>query len=1244
MNRLLKRLVMIIITIILVPLLALLWLTSTETGLRWTYNLLYDQLPAGLNIGTLKGNIAGPIKINDLYFEGQGYLIEVRQLIIDWRPGSLLGGVIDINQFQINDISVSLPSSPDIEQETSTVPDIQLPWHMKIQGAVVNGLTVNHAKQSITIPQIKLDANSLFSNIDIEKLELINDVGSLRISGNLNPTRDYQHDLNLTWRYRLLTDGELIGVGQIKGDANVSELKQRIDGPLQLSINGQVNELISNLHWNAIVKGSSSNIAFLQSDLPEVKAKLQLKAKGDLKSFSLIGTFSGDNKHIGPIDAEFDLGLSEEGNIDISKLNVSVENSDTHIKARGHWQPNGENGIVDIALNWQNLRWPIEENAWFNSTFGSGWIKGTPEQYSFGISTDRPWHELPPSHWMAAGSGNLNEIDFHSLRISTLEGEVNNTGSLSWNPELTWNANTNLNGINPAVLFPDWNGNLGGKIFFSGSYINQHLVVDADIQQIKGRLRDHSLTMQSRLTWHGDSLDINSLEVQSGTSHIKMHGLIAQDIQLNFTLDSNNLDELYPNVSGQLSAHGQLTGNKNTPSILTTLKGKNLHIPGHAGIEAIEGSINFDPMQWQETDIQLSANELHIEGYQFEKLELAANDSTLLLKTRFEKTYIDLLMSGKAEKQTWQGSIETANIQNEHFGPWELNTPTPLSITHSELNLESLCLNNRSSQLCSNINFQNNQWQSQFTLKELPLHVFGQWIPPDLTLEGIANGKANFSYSETQGLEGTLNIIFPSSTVSYPLLEGERNEWRYRGGTLDAEINKESIKAVTAFTTERDDHILLRAFSSTDGHHFADPANQNIEAEAQIKIQDLTLVEALLDEVQDLKGEINLQLNATGTLSQPRLSGVGKLDNGSLRIPRLGITLRQLRAEVHSQEQENINYQLDAESGEGYLSLKGRTILDQKSGWPTSFTVKGENFEVSRIPEARMEISPDLSVDVKDRTINTEGKVHIPYAKLQPKDISTASRVSEDTVIIGGQQTPSDKWKMISRIRLSLGERVNFYGFGFEGRFGGNILLVDEPGGLTKATGELNVPEGRYRAYGQRLDVEHGRLIYTGSPINNPGLDFRSVRRTGNVTAGLKVRGTLNQPIIELYSNPAMGQTDALSYLLLGRPIENASDEEGAMMAKATLALGIIGGDRLARSIGDRFGLDEMRVDTSDTDDQASLVIGRYLSPKLYISYGVGLIEAVNTLNVRYQISEKWQLKGESGEHQGADLFYTIEK
>ena len=268
----------------------------------------------------------------------------------------------------------------------------------------------------------------------------------------------------------------------------------------------------------------------------------------------------------------------------------------------------------------------------------------------------------------------------------------------------------------------------------------------------------------------------------------------------------------------------------------------------------------------------------------------------------------------------------------------------------------------------------------------------------------------------------------------------------------------------------------------------------------------------------------------------------------------------------------------------------------------------------------------------------------LPYARLQPRDISTAAKVSSDTVVIGMEKPAEERWLVTTRVNVILGDRVTFFGFGFEGRLGGRLRIDDAPGELSVGTGEILIPEGRYRAYGQRLDIENGRLLFTGSALDNPGLDVRAIRRVNDIVVGLQLRGRVKQPELELFSIPPMGQTDTLSYLILGRPMEGASESEGELVAKAALALGLAGGDTIARRIGDQFGLDEVRVESSDDGDQASLVVGRYLSPRLYVSYGVGLIESINSLRLRYELTQNWKVEAESGEDHGADLLFSIER
>jgi translocation and assembly module TamB len=375
-----------------------------------------------------------------------------------------------------------------------------------------------------------------------------------------------------------------------------------------------------------------------------------------------------------------------------------------------------------------------------------------------------------------------------------------------------------------------------------------------------------------------------------------------------------------------------------------------------------------------------------------------------------------------------------------------------------------------------------------------------------------------------------------------------------------------------------------------------------------------------------------------------------QLRDGSLQIPRLGLALKDIQFEAESAAiqgagSDELNYQLQLRSGDGKIVAKGQTRLDPAAGWPTHISLSGEQFEVSHIPEARIVINPKLEMKMARHEIWIDGEVVVPRAHLQPKEFTRVAAPSNDVVILGAPESASPRWQIHNRVRLILGERVSLYGFGFEGTIGGNLMLIDDPGKATTASGELNVVEGRYRAYGQRLDVEQGRLLFAGGPITNPALDLRAVRHIQEVTAGIKVYGPLRQPQFELFSVPAMDQTDILAYLVLGMPLEQTtSDSDGTAMANAALALGLSGGDLVARSIGDRFGIEEMRIESSEEGGQTSLVIGRYLSPRLYVGYGVGLIDSVNTFNLRYRLSKHLQLKAESGLEQSADVIYTIDR
>ena len=1260
----------------------ILWLGNSSSALNWSYQQLRSSIPGQLQFESLQGKLFGPVKITQLDYQLDGLQFNSEQLIFDWQPLSLLRGKINIRQIILHNTkieqTVTTPETTEPNQPPFSLPEIDLPWQMELQQLQMDSVQLKHGTEIVELQQLTLSASALFGEITINQLSVQAEQFNAKLNGTLRPSGNYRHRLNLNWQAQR-DDTILSAEGSFEGDRHITQLTQQFTSPLQGTLNIELSEPLTELSWQATLDASEVKLDALYETAPTFNGSLAVKAKGDLQtaelSTSLAGQFSGDPALLGEFKAEFNLRGSIDGPIQLQDLQLQHRESATETSARstqlsasGEWQPNNNTEPFKLKLSWQNLYWPLQASPWFNSAQGKASVAGNLQHYRFQIQTEQPFAQSPASVWTADGSGSLQDLKFDSLRVVSDHGELLATGQLDWKNHFNWEAELQASNINPAGLMPtlsEFSGKLDAKLSSKGE-IKEQLTSHTQIHQLTGTLRDYPVTLRSQFTWQNDGLDIKQLAFSSGTAQVHAQGRLgmgqlgmsqaepgkpAKQWDLNWRIDATELAELYPEASGEFHASGSLQGSADAPLISSDFKASSLRLQEYQ-IGELDGTVSLDLFHWQKIKLQVSASDLAYQDYQLQSLQIVSDGQQMSLNAQNETDSLQIEVSGQAINEQWQGKLLKANLLSQHYGQWRLKAPAELTLAARSLNIAPLCWRDtQQAEFCASIKGDKRHWQSSLTSQNFPLLPFSHWLSPELKFNGTAHANAQLQLTLSERLRdlsaaklrGFAQLDLPEGNIQFPPFDIDSEALNYNKGKINIQLNDEGIDANAQLDIQNSDGLQIEV--ALPGANALDiRPQQTINSKAQLQLHKLTLIEVLIPELQHLQGELTINASTTGTLKQPKLATQIQLQNAQVQVPQLGLNIKQLSLNGHTDDQQQLQFHASARSGDGELVIRGHTLLNAKRGWPTELSIQGKAVEVARIPEAVVHASPDLQLKIQQGKLDVRGDVHIPYARLQPKDISSSVTVSNDVVIVGGESKPEDGWHISSRIRLTLGNRVNFYGFGFEGRFTGSLLIIDQPGELTTATGEINIPEGRYRAYGQRLDIADGRLLFSGGPIGNPGLDIRAVRVTGNVTAGIKARGSLNQPILELFSIPAMGETDTLSYLLLGRPMENTTDEEGATMAKAALALGLAGGDKFARLIGDRFGLDEMRVESSDGGDQASLVMGRYLSPKLYISYGVGLVEAFNTFAVRYQLSEKWQLKAESGEAQGADLFYTIER
>jgi translocation and assembly module TamB len=409
---------------------------------------------------------------------------------------------------------------------------------------------------------------------------------------------------------------------------------------------------------------------------------------------------------------------------------------------------------------------------------------------------------------------------------------------------------------------------------------------------------------------------------------------------------------------------------------------------------------------------------------------------------------------------------------------------------------------------------------------------------------------------------------------------------------------------------------------------------------------DANILPLLFPEIDNAAGLLTANATIGGTLALPELNGRIELARGEFDSYRVNLALREIGV-VADLENTGLRFRGKARAGEGQLEADGQ--LTWRAGTSAGeLHIRGQNLLVADLPEYRVVASPDLHFRVDGKRLDVAGDVTIPTARIQPAQLTGAVKASDDARYVG--EHPAERAGLFvvrSEVRIDMGDDVRVDAFGLQGRIVGGVGTTVQTGEAPIGRGELSVDEGRYEAFGQKLEINRGRLLFDVSPLDDPGLDIEARRRIETTEVGLNVRGTLREPRLTFFSDPSMTQSQIASYLLTGKSADSLTGTETASFSRTRDSLATQGGGFLAAQLGRRIGIEEVGVEStvnSAGEANTALVLGKFLSPRLFVSYGISLTESINTLKLRYTISDKWVFKTEAGEEQSADLEYATER
>lgn len=1241
------------------PCAAIYTVVYTQSGLRFVVSHLPRRFGhVRVRIEDVSGTIAGGARAALVEIDDERVRLDLRGIYTRVQLEPLLWQTIVTPDTTVDSVAVEVKRPPPEPPGPPHTPQFLPAWLTIHIGHARVGSAVVVVPDGTRITGTGIVGSAVLRHHDIRFYHADVQMGEVHfaVAGSLHAGDPLQLAAKgeITWRPRGQPVWQL--TADAAGDLDKLPVSARIVAPFRSDLSGEMLDLTHHWHWqaDALVQDFDLRAWHLTGALGDISGRLALHGEG--QSFSAHGTLDPAGLKAGSFALQFDGGFSRQV---LLARRIDI----THVGSGARTIASGTIGLasvpggprLDLQGSWRDFRWPlVGRTVPFRSSQGTFELSGLRpyDVHTKGLAqvpTLMPG--LAPVPADVTGKLGSDGVDISRARVDLFRGHADLRGDVTWAPVQRWSISGHATGMDPGQLRPDLPGSVNFGLAVGGRGFKPDDPLSVAIDGLSGRLRGVAANGGGKLTHSGDVWTFQQIRVGLGRTRLALDGRLDRTADLRFAVTAEDLSLLSAGARGHLQADGTIRGPLDMPDIVASARGADILYDG-VSLSSFDAKMDFDPSSRRRSSIAAHLRQLRFSRRTVHSIDFTLDGPASAVTTRLDAQapglHLAAMAGGSISRGIFGGKLESLTVSGDEGDEslrLHLEQPVSLTLSRAASVIDRLCLIGTPGNLCAQGSWTPAAWSTTLTASRLPLSTLTAGRTPAVEYLGTINVGARLFGNGNSPAQGVLRIELNDAVLSRRLASGRTERTSIGSGVLTATATTDSIDASASLTsgeigTLAGDLKLVRGLRPWQ--------DMPVTGELRAQSSKLDLVSVYLPDIDRAAGKLTADAHIAGTVGQPQLSGSISVSDGEVDFYQTNLHLRRIALTADLTD-DGLMFDGTAQAGRGSVHAKGQ--MRWRDTLPYGqLHLDGTNLRVVDIPEAQIDASPDLDFKVAARTIDITGTVAVPYAKIVPTDLTGAVTSSSDEVVVGQQsQNPADRFKVRTQITMTLGPTVNIDTMGLTGQLGGSITVRSGYDAITRATGQLSVQKGQYAAYARKLDIQSGRLIFSGGPIDDPGIEIRAIKSYPDVTAGINVRGTLKRPRISFFSTPSLPQSQIVSLILSGGggggSLQMLQSNSSAQSQQATAASELLtqGGAILAQQLGSRIGLPDISLET-DLNNETSLVLGKYLSPRLYVSYGVGITQQLNAIRLRYSLGDHWTIRTEAGQIRGADLVFSVEK